>query len=231
VDALFYVARNGEVIGKYSEQEFREKIFSSEVGADDYYFVEGMKQWVLVSQYRTSHEPHVLPPLPQRLEGPKPMRLPSEQKIPPRAVYAIIAAVLVLFGMALCKSSNTGSSVSSTGSVSRVGCIDAATAKPALDEAASQLDAAVSAAKGGDTTTAAAHMRSAAASLRTAAGASSADPAVSKPLMVAAQGYDMTATAYASGDESKATLYASTAVAFVQSSTVALRQTKIPRCR
>jgi hypothetical protein len=146
-------------------------------------------------------------------------------EIPPRAVYAIVAAVLVLFAVSYFRSSNTSSSAS------RVGCIDIATAKPALDEAASQLDAAVSAAKSGDITTAATHMRSAAASLRTAANAESADPAVSKPLIVAADGYDMTATAYASGDESKATLYASTAVAFVQSSTAALRQTRVPRCR
>jgi hypothetical protein len=93
------------------------------------------------------------------------------------------------------------------------------------------MDAAVSAAKSGDTRTAATHMRSAAASLRTAASVSTADPAVSKPLVVAADGYDLTATAYASGDESKATLYASTAVSFLQSSTRALERSRLPRCR
>jgi len=142
-------------------------------------------------------------------------------EIPPRAIYAIALAVLVLCGMAYFKSSST----------SRVRCIDTATAKPALDDAASKLDDAVRAAKNGDITTAAADMRDAAASLRTAATASSADPAVSKPLVVAADGYDRVATAYANRDESTATLYASTAIAFVNTSTAALRRTSVPRCR
>jgi hypothetical protein len=62
VNTLFYVARNGEVVGQYSEEEFRARIFSSEVAPDDYYIIEGMKEWVPVSQYRTSHEPSVSPP-------------------------------------------------------------------------------------------------------------------------------------------------------------------------
>jgi len=61
----------------------------------------------------------------------------------------------------------------------RSGCLDASTAKPAEDNAATSLDAAVKAAKNGDTSTAAAYVQRAAASLRTAANAESADGAVS----------------------------------------------------
>jgi hypothetical protein len=140
-------------------------------------------------------------------------------EIPPRAGYAIIAAVLVLCGVAYFKSSST----------STTGCLDIATAKPALDDAAARLDASVRAAKRGDTTTAASEMRSAAASLRTAASALSADAAISQPDMRAAEGYDKAATAYEGG--AGAGLYAMAAIAAVKISTAALQQSRVPRCR
>ena len=139
-----------------------------------------------------------------------------------RAVYAIIAAVLVLCGMAYFKSSNTNSGRR---------CLDTATAKPALDEAASKIGDAVRAAKSGDTTTAASYMRSAARSLRTAANASSADSAVSQPLMMAAGAYDKAGTAYVSGDETGAALYATDAIASLKTSNQALRESSVPRCQ
>jgi len=110
------------------------------------------------------------------------------------------------------------------------GCLDIATAKPALDNAAARLDASVAAAKMGNITTAASEMRSAAASLRRAASALSADAAISQFDMKAAEAYDKAAAAYASGDESSAELYAAAAVGFVNSSTAALRQSSVPRC-
>src|SRR6266446_2966832 len=73
-------------------------------------------------------------------------------------VMTLVVAFIVMLGM--CINSST---------TNRIGCIDTATAKPALDDAASKLDDGVRAAKRGDTTTAAAHIRSAAESLRTAA--------------------------------------------------------------
>jgi hypothetical protein len=143
-------------------------------------------------------------------------------EISPRTVYLIMGVVLLLFVVAYFKPSSTSSSN---------GCLDVATAKPALDEAASELDAAVRAGKVGDTATAAAHMRSAAASLRAAASAWGADPDVSKLLTVAADGYGFAATAHANGDEGKAAKYASNAVAFVEASTAALRKSRVPCCQ
>ena len=112
----------------------------------------------------------------------------------------------------------------------RSGCLDAGTAKPAEDNAAASLDAAVKAAKNGDTATAAAYVQRAAASLRTAANAVSADAAVSQPLMRAAEAYDKAAVEYARGDETGAALYAAAAIGFVRTSTDALRQSSVPRC-
>ena len=144
-------------------------------------------------------------------------------QIPPRAAYAIIAAVLVLFAMAYFRSPSTSTSTSA--------CLDIATAKPALDDAAARLDASVMAAKRGDVATAASEMRSAAANLRTAARALSADAAISQPDLRAAEAYDKAATAYEGGDETGAGLYAMAAIAAVNTSTTALRQSTVPRCR
>jgi hypothetical protein len=112
----------------------------------------------------------------------------------------------------------------------RSGCLDVGTAKPAEDNAAASLDAAVKAAKNGDTATAAACVQRAAASLRTAANALSADAAVSQPLMRAAETYDKAAAEYARGDETGAASYATAAVGFVRTSVDALPQSSTPRC-
>jgi hypothetical protein len=112
----------------------------------------------------------------------------------------------------------------------RSGCLDAGTAKPVEDNAAASLNAAVKAAKNGDTATAAAYVQRAAASLRTAANAVSADAAVSQPIMRAAEAYDKAAVEYARGDETGAALYAAAAIGFVRTSTDALRQSSVPRC-
>ncbi len=112
-----------------------------------------------------------------------------------------------------------------------VGCLDFATAKPALDNAAASLDAGVRAAKNGDTVTAASHIRKAATGLRTAASAASADAAVSHPLMRAAESYDRAAADYARGDETEAAAYAAAAIGFVKTSTDALQHSSVPRCR
>jgi hypothetical protein len=122
------------------------------------------------------------------------------------------------------------SGIETSAPANRAGCLDIATAKPALDNAAARLDASVEAAKRGDTTTAASEVRSAAASLRTAASALSADAAISQFDMRAAEAYDKAAAAYANGDENSAALYAAAAIGFVKTSTDALRHSSVPRC-
>jgi len=51
MSALFYVARNGEVIGKFTEEELRAKICKGEFGASDWYLGEGLDNWVRISDY------------------------------------------------------------------------------------------------------------------------------------------------------------------------------------
>ena len=51
---LFQVARDGEIIGQYSEPEFQRKIFSSEIQPDDFFWREGFPDWKPVSAYRAA---------------------------------------------------------------------------------------------------------------------------------------------------------------------------------
>lgn len=145
-----------------------------------------------------------------------------------RANYAgavIVLGIVVFFAIAVITAVNEKGSPPST-----VACIDVDTAQPALNSAAASMDAAVTAAKSGDTSTAALHLQTAAASLRKAANASSADAAISHPLMRAAESYDKAAVQYASNDETGAALYASAAIEFMKTSTDALRKSSVPRC-
>jgi hypothetical protein len=137
----------------------------------------------------------------------------------------IVLGIITFFAVAVIIAVNQENSPSST-----VACIDAATAQPALHNAAASIDAAVRAAKNGDTATAASHIRSAATSLRSAANAASADAAVSQPLTRAAEAYDQSAAEYARGDETGAALYASAGIELLKTSNDALRKSIVPGC-
>jgi hypothetical protein len=137
----------------------------------------------------------------------------------------IVLGIVVFFAIVVIMAVNEKGSPPFTAA-----CIDVDTAQPALNSAAASLDAGVRAAKSGDTSMAASHIRSAAASLRTAANAASADAAISHPLMRAAESYDKAAAEYARGDETGAALYASAGIEFIKTSTDALRKSSVPRC-
>ncbi len=71
---IVHVARDGAEVGQFSEQEFRDKIFSGEIQPDNHYWTEGMDDWQLVSEYRSSPSlpgPPTLPPLPRVAEKKK----------------------------------------------------------------------------------------------------------------------------------------------------------------
>jgi hypothetical protein len=71
---VFHVARDGAEVGQFSEQEFRDKIFSGEIRPENHYWTQGMDDWQLVSEYRSSPSlpgPPTLPPLPQMPEKKK----------------------------------------------------------------------------------------------------------------------------------------------------------------
>jgi ribosomal protein S27E len=146
-------------------------------------------------------------------------------KQPNYAAAYVVIGIVIFFAIIMTIAVNENGSPPSTAA-----CIDANTAQPALNSAAASMDAAIGAAKKGDTSTAASHLQSAAGSLRTAANAASADAAISQPLMRAAESYDKAAAQYASGDETGAALYSSAAIEFVKSSTDALHKTSVPRC-
>lgn len=56
----FHVARNGEIIGEFNEQDFRDKVFRGEVRPDDYYWTEGMADWQSVAEYRSGARTQVI---------------------------------------------------------------------------------------------------------------------------------------------------------------------------
>jgi len=50
---IFFVCRiDGTEIGQFEEAEFRDKVFSRQIKAQDYYWHEGMADWRPVSDYR-----------------------------------------------------------------------------------------------------------------------------------------------------------------------------------
>ena len=56
----FHVARDGEIIGEFDEQVFRDKVFRGEVRRDDFYWTEGMTEWQSVVQYRAGARTQVI---------------------------------------------------------------------------------------------------------------------------------------------------------------------------
>ncbi len=58
---MFNVARDGEIIGEFTEAQFARMIRSLEIRSTDHYFVEGMAEWEPVYEYRPSV---TLPPTP-----------------------------------------------------------------------------------------------------------------------------------------------------------------------
>ena len=103
---IFHVAREGEVVGEFSESTFQEKIFAGEILPGDYYWTEGLPDWRLVSQYRIlaktvrmSAEP---PPILAESGQPR----PSSAGVPPRKTpaekrgagsRAVAAGVMICF--------------------------------------------------------------------------------------------------------------------------------------
>ncbi len=70
---MFSVARDGEVVGEFSEAEFARKIRSQEIRSTDHYFVEGMADWKPVYEYIPSA---TLPPTP----SPESVKSASDRK-------------------------------------------------------------------------------------------------------------------------------------------------------
>lgn len=55
-----HVARNGEIIGEFTEENFRDKVFRGEVRSDDHYWTAGMADWESVAAYRASARTQVI---------------------------------------------------------------------------------------------------------------------------------------------------------------------------
>ena len=56
----FHVARNGEIIGEFSEEDFRDSVFRGEVRADEYYWTEWMADCQPVAEYRAGARNQVI---------------------------------------------------------------------------------------------------------------------------------------------------------------------------
>ncbi len=102
---IFHVARDGEVIGQFEEAEFASRVRRIEIRSTDYYFVEGMAEWRPVYEYRPSV---ALPatPTPESVRAAQrevaPRLAKASTRIPPRAVWAIVAVIVILIAIATC---------------------------------------------------------------------------------------------------------------------------------
>ncbi len=52
----FHVARDGQVIGQFDEQTFRNMVFAGEIRPSDHYWMEGFEDWKLVSMFRVARK-------------------------------------------------------------------------------------------------------------------------------------------------------------------------------
>jgi hypothetical protein len=253
-----HVSRNGKVIGEFSEEDFRKNVRIGVIAPSDYYFCEGFTDWKSVADFKRKQALLGFTP-PKTIAGQIGALLVVSWFMPmihPVFLIFTIALAIAAFVVAIMeivKSRLTGGILLVVGCIltpfmivavlsaktvttqssraSRGDCIDSATSKAALDFAAGELDDAVIAQKTGETAKAVSDIRDAASSLRTAAIASRADPAVSEPLKNAASEYEEAASALENGDETTSANHARAAIAAVKTSTAALRQTSVPRCR
>lgn len=105
---MFSVARDGEVLGEFSEKDFRAKIFGNEIWPTDSFWRSGMDDWQPVSSYRAA-EPTVRndkgsPPKPLERLVPTISRRPFFQQSTPASIgafCAVIAALGPLFSPAM----------------------------------------------------------------------------------------------------------------------------------
>lgn len=60
---------DGSPIGEFTEPDFREKIFASEIAPEDFYWREGMADWKPVSEYRAGAKTTVIVQTPRHTEA------------------------------------------------------------------------------------------------------------------------------------------------------------------
>jgi DNA-directed RNA polymerase subunit M/transcription elongation factor TFIIS len=94
--AVFCVGRSGTELGKFSEQEFRDKILSGEIRPYDDYWTEGMDDWQSVSEYRSLPSPSGPPTLPPLRRTPEKKKRRTETPASIGGACALLAAFLPL---------------------------------------------------------------------------------------------------------------------------------------
>lgn len=121
---IFHVAREGEVIGEFSESTFQEKIFAGVIQPGDHYWTEGLPDWRLVSQYRIlaktvrmSAEP---PPILAESDRPSPSSAPVAPKKAP-AEKRGAGSRMVAAGVMICFLGGTVAVVGSATNTERIG--------------------------------------------------------------------------------------------------------------
>jgi GYF domain 2 len=121
---IFHVAREGEVIGEFSESTFQEKIFAGEIRPGDHYWTEGLPDWRLVSQYRIlaktvrmSAEP---PPISAESDRPSPSSAPVAPRKAP-ADKRGAGSRMVTAGVMICFIGGTVAVVGAATNTERIG--------------------------------------------------------------------------------------------------------------
>ena len=95
----FHVAREGAVMGEFEEQIFRNKVFSGEIGPNDFYWTAGFADWRPVSEFRVARKTE--PILLDTGSAVPPAIRKARQRSAPAIALICISALVLLIGVAM----------------------------------------------------------------------------------------------------------------------------------
>src|SRR5947207_15441589 len=95
----FHVAREGDLVGEFEEQIFRNKVLSGEIRPNDLYWTAGFTDWRPVSEFRVARktEPIVL----DTGSAVPPAIRSARQRSAPAIALICICALVLLIGVAM----------------------------------------------------------------------------------------------------------------------------------
>src|SRR5947207_14918988 len=116
----FHVAREGAVMGEFEEQIFRNKVFSGEIGPNDFYWT-GFADWRPVSEFRVARKTE--PILLDTGSAVPPAIRKARQRSAPAIALICICALILRIGVAMIAGKSTPGRVPPHARVGATGAI------------------------------------------------------------------------------------------------------------